>query len=256
MAITAETITRLRTAAMEGDGRAALELGRLLCLTASEPRGPGDGHQTWPEERWLRAAVGTRPDDTKALTLLTGRLAQQISYWEAVLDMHPDVMEDCGEDEGTVRRRQIEAEELYARIRAAGPVGGVAEAGLDELAVLLGVRREPAAAEAAYSFHVFEDEAWSGSVRYSSTIVASDADEIRWACDEWFALDSGLSGAPTLTTYVDGAEVSSVDLRRHLVDTTVSWDDVAVPELTGLPLPVGLPVPGHGLYYGFAGVAE
>lgn len=256
MAITAETITRLRTTAMAGDGRAALQLGRLLCLTASEPRAPGDGDQSWPEERWLRAAVEARPDDIEALTLLAGRLAQQISYWEAVLDMNPDVMEDYGEDEGTVRRRQIEAEELYARIRAAGPLGHAAEAGLDELAVLLGVSGESAAAEAAYSFHVFEDEAWSGSVRYGTTIVASDADEIRWACDEWFALETGLSSAPTLTTYVDGAQVSSIDLRRHLVDTTVSWDGVDVPELTGVPLPVGLPVPGRGLYYGFAGAAE
>ncbi|ADI11427.1 hypothetical protein SBI_08309 [Streptomyces bingchenggensis BCW-1] len=240
---------------MAGDAHAALELGRLLCLTASEPRAPGDGDQSWPEERWLRAAVESRPDDIEALTLLTGRLAQQISYWEAVLDMNPDVMEDYGEDEATVRRRQIEAEELYARIRAAGPVGPAAEAGLDELAVLLGVSGKPAA-EAAYSFYVFEDEAWSGSVRYGTTIVASDADEIRWACDEWFALETGLSSAPTLTTYVDGAKVSSIDLGRHLVDTAVSWDDVAVPELTGLPLPVGLPVPGHGLYYGFTSAAE
>lgn len=255
MAITAETITRLRTTALAGDAHAALELGRLLSLTASEPRAPGDADQTWPEERWLRAAVEARPDDIEALTLLTGRLAQQISYWEAVLDMNPDVMEQYGEGEGTIRRRQIEAEELYARIRAAGPLGHATEAGLDELAVLLGVSGE-SAAKAAYSVYVFEDDAWSGSVRYSTTIVASDADEIRWACDEWFALETGLSSAPTLTTYVDGAEVSSIDLRRHLVDATVSWDDVAVPELTGVRLPVGLPVPGHGLYYGFAGVAE
>ncbi|MFK4268494.1 hypothetical protein [Streptomyces milbemycinicus] len=103
---------------------------------------------------------------------------------------------------------------------------------------------------------MFEDEAWSGSVRYGTTIVASDADEIRWACDEWFALETGLGSAPTLTTYVDGAEVGSIDLGRHLVDTAVSWDDVAVPELTGLPLPVGLPVPGHGLYCGFTSAAE
>ncbi|MDX3231511.1 hypothetical protein [Streptomyces sp. ME19-01-6] len=254
MAITAETLTRLRTTAMAGDAHAALELGRLLCLTASEPGASGDGDQTWPEERWLRAAVEARPDDIEALTLLTGRLAQQIAYWEAVLDMNPDVMEEYGEGEDTVRRRQSEAEELYARIRAASPLGHV-EAGLDELAVLLGVSGKPAA-EATYSFYVVEDESWSGSVRYGATIVASDADEIRWACDEWLALESGLSSAPTLTTYVDGAEVSSIDLGRHLVDATVPWDVVAVPELTGPRLPVGLPVPGHGLYYGFSCTAE
>jgi hypothetical protein len=254
MAITAETLTRLRTTAMAGDAHAALELGRLLCLTGSDPGGSGEGDQTWPEERWLRAAVEARPDDIEALTLLTGRLAQQISYWEAVLEMNPDVMEECGEDEGTIRRRQIEAEELYARIRAAGPLGH-AESGLDALAVLLGVSGEPAA-EAAYSFYVVEDEAWSGSVRHSTTIVASDADEIRWACDEWLALSWGGMGALTLTTYLDGAEVSSIDLGQHLVEETVSWDEVAVPELTGTRLPVGLPVPGLGLYYGISGGAE
>lgn len=226
-----------------------------MCLAASEPGVASDGDQTWPEERWRRAAVEARPDDIEALTLLTGRLAQQISYWEAALAMNPDVMEEYGEGEDTVGRRQIEAEELYARIRAAAPVGH-AEAGLRELAVLLGMSGQSAAEEAAYSFYVFEDESWSGSVRYGATIVASDADEIRWACDAWLALDSGLNGEPTLTTYVDGAEVSSIDLGRHLVDGTVPWDVVVVPELTGRRLPVGLPVPGRGLYYGFSCTAE
>ncbi|WP_432045020.1 hypothetical protein [Streptomyces asiaticus] len=251
MTITDETLTRLRTAAAAGDAQAALRLGRLLCLTAADPAEPGDGEPTWPEEPWLRAALEAHPDDVAALTLLTGRLAQQISYWEACLDMNPDVMKWYGEDESTVERRRIEAEQLYARIRAAGP-DRHAEAGLDELAVLLGVGDKPAA-EGTYSFYVMEDEAWSGSVRHSATIVASDADEIRWASDKWFApAEGGIGGEPTLTAYVDGAEVGSLDLGPHLAD----WGAVAVPALSGARLPAGLPVPGRGLHHGFAGGAE
>ncbi|MGW4073195.1 hypothetical protein ACWELB_06685 [Streptomyces asiaticus] len=255
MTITDETLTRLRTAAAAGDAQAALRLGRLLCLTAADPAEPGDGEPTWPEEPWLRAALEAHPDDVAALTLLTGRLAQQISYWEACLDMNPDVMKWYGEDESTVERRRIEAEQLYARIRAAGP-DRHAEAGLDELAVLLGVGDKPAA-EGTYSFYVMEDEAWGGSVRHSATIVASDADEIRWASDKWFTpTKGGIGGEPTLTAYVDGAEVGSLDLGPHLADGGVDWGAVAVPALSGARLPVGLPVPGRGLHYGFAGGAE
>ncbi|MGV9351220.1 hypothetical protein ACWDSD_42220 [Streptomyces spiralis] len=255
MAITDETITRLRSVAAAGDPQAALELGRLLCLTASDPAEPGDGNPTWPEERWLCAAVEACPDDVEALTLLTGRLAEQISFWEAVRHVNSDFMAACGEDYDTVRRRRIEAEELYARIRAAGPLGH-AEAGLDELAVLLGVSGKPAADETVYSFYVLEDEGWSGSVRHSATIVARDADEIRWACDEWLALSEGGFGTLTLAAYVDGAEVSSIDLGLHLADEVVDWDGVAVPDLSGLRLPAGLPVLGRGLYYGFSSRAE
>src|SRR3954469_4947289 len=108
--------------------------GRLLCLTAADPQGSDDGDQDWPEERWLRAAVEARPDDVEALMMLAGRLAQRISYRRGVLDIDPDAMEAYGESEDTIMQRQIEAEELYARIRTAGPVGH-AESGLDELAV-------------------------------------------------------------------------------------------------------------------------
>ncbi|MFI6731157.1 hypothetical protein NRF20_06365 [Streptomyces sp. R-74717] len=80
MAITDEMITRLRSGAVAGDAHAALQLGRLLCLTASDPQEPGDGEPTWPEEHWLRVALEAHPNDVEALTMLTGRVAQQISY--------------------------------------------------------------------------------------------------------------------------------------------------------------------------------
>lgn len=253
MAITDETITGLRTAAVAGDAGAALQLGRLLCLTAADPQGSGD--LTWPEERWLRAAVAARPDDVEALLTLAGRLAQRIWYWKSVLETNPGAMAEHGQSEDTIRQLQTEAEELYARIRAAGP-SGHAEPGLDALAVVLGLSDKPPA-EDVYSFHVLEDEDGSGPMVYRVTVVASGTDEIRWACDAWLAQsDGGFSGAPMLTTYVAGAEAGSIDLGRYIVDGAVSWDAVAVPELTGPRLPPGLPVPGLGLYYGFSAGAE
>ncbi|MCN9240347.1 hypothetical protein NGF19_05980 [Streptomyces sp. RY43-2] len=248
MAITDESITRLRDRATAGDPQAALELGKLLCLTAPEPgAGDDDGDPAWPEERWLRAAVEACPDDVQALFLLTGRLAEQISFRE--------FMGEHGQDPGTLRRLQAEAEELYARIRTVGAPAH-AEAGLAELAMLLGVSDKPVA-ESTYSYYVLEDEGWSGSVRHSTTVVACDADEIRWACDEWLALSEGGMGMLTLTTYANGDEVSSVDLGPHLVDgVAVAWDAVAVPDLPGPLLPTGLPVPGREVSYGFSGRSE
>ncbi|MBO8194199.1 hypothetical protein ITI46_21415 [Streptomyces oryzae] len=247
-----QKIARLKARAAADDARAARELGRLLSLTATDSLAE---HQNWPEERWLRAALRMRPDDVETLFLLTGRLAQQIAYWENALELNPDPGEVC-EDERTVERRRTEAQHLFARIRAAGP-GSDAEAGLDELAILLGVSAG-SPAEDAYSFYVLEDEAASGSIEHITTIVASDPGEIRWACDEWLTLSEGAFGAgPALTTYVDGAEVSSVDLSRHLTDLAVDWSTVAVPEPAGTPLPAGLPVPGRGgLYYGFSARVE
>ncbi|MFG2548321.1 tetratricopeptide repeat protein [Streptomyces sp. NPDC048581] len=252
MAINDEKITRLETAATAGDARAARELGRLLSLTVTDDP---EADQTWPEERWLRAALKADPHDVEPLMLLTGRLAQQVSYWENGLEMNPDMVGECGEDEGTVERRRTEAQELYARIRAIGP-GVDAEAGLDELAVLLGLSDKPPA-EDTYSFYLLEDEVWSGSVVHAAIIVASDPDEIRWACDRWLALsDGGFGGPPTLLTYVDGSEVSSIDLGEHSTDGVMGWATVAVPELTGTRLPSGLPVPGRDLYYGFSARVE
>ncbi|WP_020575835.1 hypothetical protein [Actinopolymorpha alba] len=253
MVISDETITRLETAATTGDARAARELGRLLSLTATNPldhsleeEGP-----TWPEERWLRAALKAYPDDVETLILLTGRLAQQVSHGENGLELNPDGVGDRGEDEGPVERIRAEARELFAQIGAAGP-GGDAKAGLQELAIRLGVSEKPPV-QNAYSFYLLKDEAGSGSMLYLVSIVASDPDEIRWACDAWLRLSvGGFDESPVLVTYVDGAVVSSIDLGPYLTDHAVDWSAVAVPELTGTRLPAGLPVPGRGLCYGFS----
>ncbi|PSL00107.1 hypothetical protein CLV63_102233 [Murinocardiopsis flavida] len=256
MKITDETVAQLRSMATAGDAQAALKLGQLLCLTAADPSESDAFNPTWPEERWLRAAVEAHPDDIAALMLLTGRLAQQNSYWEAMLEMDPDVLAEYGQDEDTVSRRHSETKELYDRIRAAGPHDHV-EAGLDELAVLLGLRARPAepAPAAGYSFYVLEDETWSGSVRHCASIVACDAEEIRWACGQWLALSEDGFGDLTLTVYEHGSETNSIDLGQHLDNEAVDWD-AAVPDLFGPRLPMGLPIPGLGLYYGFSGEAE
>ncbi|GAB3464724.1 hypothetical protein GCM10027570_52760 [Streptomonospora sediminis] len=264
MAISDAGIRRLETAAAAGDSRAARELGRLLSLTATNPLAPSlEEGPTWPEERWLRAAVQAHPDDIEALTLLAGRLVQQVSHGENGLDPDPHGAADSGADEaaGPVERRRAEAQELLARIRAVGP-GGAAEAGLQELAVRLGMSEEPPA-ENGYSFHLLTDEVGSGSMLYLATIVASDPDEFRWACDTWRSLSevTGFDEPPVLVTYVDGAVVSSICLGPCLTGHGVDWSAVTVPELTGTRLPAGLPVPGtpaelpvpgRCLHYGFS----
>lgn len=262
MTITDEAVAQLRSSAAAGDPQAALKLARLLCLTGTDPQGPdGNGHQTWPEERWLRAVVEARPDGIEALTLLAGRLAQQISYWEDVLAIGPDWADEeedletdpyfmpvCGEDWDTVRRRRREAEELYARIRAAGPLGDL-ESGLDWLGSLLGAPVQPGMG-VLYSYYVLEDEGWSGSAHAYSAIVASDADEFRWGCDQYLARTDGGLGTLTLIVHEASAQVHSTDLRQHLAEEAVDWGSATLPDLSGRRLPAGLPVPGF--YYGYS----
>jgi len=267
VAITTEHVNWLRTAAAAGDSRAALELGKLLCLTDTDPHGSGGIGPWWPEEPWLRAAAQALPHDVEALMLLAGRLAQQVSRLgdlldiqagdpddlENVLDLevgNPDAMKAYGENADTVRRRRSEAEELYARIRAADPPGDW-EPGLDELGYLLGAREQPCT-DRGYSFYALRDDGWSGSAHFSVTIVASDADEIRWACDRWLASFEGGLGNLILDVYEVGAATRSIDLREHLDYDTVDWRALTVPDLSGRRLPAGSPVPGRGLYYGFS----
>ncbi len=236
MTIDDERLTRLRTAATAGEAGAAFALGRLLCLTATGPadapediEGPG---QNWPEEPWLRAALDSRPGHVPAMTLLAGRLVQQIDFWQNMCELNPEAAEAYGEDETTLARRRTEADALLARAAAAGP------------------EHHPAG---PYGCYVLDDTGWSGSTAHGATLVASRPEELRWACDQWFSVvgGCGLSGAPTLTTYAHGERTSVIHLAAHF-DRTVDWDTVPLPPLTGEELPAGLPVPGSGLPYGFA----
>ncbi|MFH8678345.1 hypothetical protein [Streptomyces lydicus] len=268
MTINDEAIEHLRTAAAAGDTRAALGWSRLLCLTAAGPAGPaadGAEGQTWPEEPWLRAVLRTRPRDVPAMTLLAGRLAQQIDYWRNMTELNPSDAEEFGEDDTTIGRRRAEAADLLARIRAADPERHLTGPGTAELAAALELPVPPGETAAGpsrdgggHSCYVLEDDAWSGSVVHRTTIVASRPDELRWACDQWFRLTDGcgLSGSATLTGYAYGERVGVVELAGHFGDTGMAWDDCALPDLPGEPLPPGLPVPGQDLFYGFAARVE
>ncbi|MEV5987952.1 hypothetical protein AB0L85_23535 [Streptomyces sp. NPDC052051] len=58
MAITDELITELRGRATAGDPRAALELGKLLCLTASNPADPEPpGRRPYPARPSLSSST-------------------------------------------------------------------------------------------------------------------------------------------------------------------------------------------------------
>ncbi|MFE0257715.1 hypothetical protein [Streptomyces sp. NPDC059010] len=264
MTITDGTLTRLRTAATAGDARSAFDLARLLSLVPYDPDDPDsqyEGGQSWPEEDWLRAILDTRPSDVPAMTLLVGRLAQRIDYWLNVEENNPD----AAEDETTLEAWQGEVEELMSRIRTADTAHTVPAQSLAELAELLDEEAEPDDTdgdedELAYDCYVMDDTAWSGSVAHCATIVTTCPDELRWACDRWFSMvdGCGMSGSATLTTYVRGEEASVIDLAEHFDDTakTLDWDAFTLPPLTGERLPAGLPVPGQGLFYGFAATVK
>jgi hypothetical protein len=86
----------------------------------------------------------------------------------------------------------------------------------------------------------------------TKTVVGSDADEFKWACDQVITHpEIGFGGEDSnFTAYVDGTAVHSSGLPLR-PDGRADWNAIAVPELTGVLLPAGLPVPGRGLHYGF-----
>jgi hypothetical protein len=177
---------------------------------------------------------------------LAGQCAKQLFYFETSLELNPW---HHVEPEVLEQLRQY-AHECYMRARAVG-TDGEHEAGLDELAVMLGVD-DKAPAEDAYSYYLLHGETGSGSSAYTMTVVGSDADEFKWACDQVITHpEIGFGGEDsTFTAYVDGTAVHSSGLPLR-PDGRADWNAIAVPELTGLLLPAGLPVPGRGLHYGF-----
>ncbi|MGV9351448.1 hypothetical protein ACWDSD_43465 [Streptomyces spiralis] len=168
MAITEETINRLRTAAAAGDPDAARELGRLLCMLRSDSlehlMNP-DFVLTWPEERWLRAALHTRPDDRLAASLLAGRLVQQINYWK----IDDDNANAHGEDERTLARRRDEAHALYAQTLKAVPEDPAARAGMAALNAWADDADMPE--DPPFSYYELTHEMGSGSFSHSETVV-------------------------------------------------------------------------------------
>ncbi|MFC3996839.1 hypothetical protein ACFOVU_12990 [Nocardiopsis sediminis] len=197
MTITDEKFAVLRASAATGDIDAALEFGRLLCLLPADPADVGpagmETGQTWPEEPWLRVTVAARPDDVLAMTLLAGRLVQQIDHLRAA----------GSPDRDEVAARRDEAESLYCRVLNAEPADPTARAGLVRLAdVVAATAASELERPEAYGFHLAEYGYASGSGGGSAYLVAADPGEVRWALDTWLELnrgvwdpDTGLGGA-------------------------------------------------------------
>lgn len=256
MAITDATIERLRTAATAGDPDAACELGRLLCMLRSdslEHLMDPDFVLTWPEERWLRAALGARPGDRPAAPLLAGRLVQQIAYWK----IDDDHAEAHGEDERTLARRRDEAYDLYARMLETDPDDPLARAGIGALNAWADDAEVPD--EPAFSYYELTLEMASGSFSHTETVVTTHADEVRWACS-WLlapiAAEADGQGPPfgtelTLCTYTEGRQTDHILLDEHLTTgASLEWDAVEIPPLRGALLPAGSAVGTR--HYGYS----
>ncbi|MFC7831081.1 hypothetical protein [Streptomyces sp. NPDC057375] len=254
MAITDETINRLRAAATAGDPSVARELGRLLCMLRSDSlehlMNP-DFVLTWPEERWLRVALRARPDDRLAASLLAGRLVQQINYWK----IDDDNANAHGEDERTLTRRRDEAHALYTQTLKAVPDDPAARAGIDALNAWADDADMPE--DPPFSYYELTLEMGSGSYNHSETVVTTHPDEVRWACSWLLApVVAEVKEPPfgvdlTLFIYSDGRCDSVIRLDEHLnADGILRWDVIEIPSLRGEPLPVGHPVGTR--HYGYS----
>ncbi|MEQ4721511.1 hypothetical protein [Nonomuraea sp. B19D2] len=248
MAISNETVATLRRAAAGGDGEAARELGRLLCLLRVGPEHDPDDPaviQAWPEEPWLRAAVRARPDDTLAATLLAGRLVQQVAFWR----IDPYFAEGQGENDTTLARRRDEARELYARVLRARPDDPAALAGTACLDALFDEDRELPEFSEPYSYYELNLQLWSGSFCHTEMVITTDLDELRWAYHQMLRpfADDGPPDDPTLETFIDGEKTDFVVLSGG-----VGLDAVTIPPLTGTLLPAGHPVQEGLAHYGYS----
>jgi hypothetical protein len=243
-------LTSLRVAASAGDVDAARELGRLLSLL---PADPGFDQLSEPQrvhvEPWLRQVLSSRPDDPVAILLLAGRLSVDALQAEAL---------DTEEDADALLD---EARALYQRLLDADPTGPHAPAarlGLAELRDMTGDEGdadEPTGEESSpvFSFYLVEAQAGSGSVVADESLVATDPDELRWACDFWLRMVEAGEGWPpdglTLTVHTDAGTTTTVELSGK-----VDWSEVPLAPLPGRPLPAGWPArTGSGtlVHYGY-----
>jgi hypothetical protein len=255
MAITEETIRKLRATATAGDADGARELGRLLCMLRSDSleqlMNPEEFLLTWPEEPWLRAALHARPDDRLAAVLLAGRLVQQIAYWT----IDDDNADAHGEDEHTLARRRDEAHALYTHVLQSAPDDPAARAGIAALnawADDTGTFEDP-----PFSYYELNLDMGSGSFLHSESVITTHPDEVRWASSRLLTpVVAEVKEPPfgvdlTLFTYSDGQFDTIVRLHEHLnADGTLAWDAIEIPPLAGDPLPPGHPVGTR--HYGYS----
>ncbi|WP_052371664.1 hypothetical protein [Amycolatopsis taiwanensis] len=247
MTIFSERVAALRAAAQDGDAGAAREYGRLLSLL---PDGNlAEDGPFWAGEPWLRAAVTAHPHDTLARTLLGSLLVTQTAAWRNLLDIvavAPGAEEE--EIESANTRRREEAEELLGDVLREDPEAPTPKACLAALAEVFDERDYPES-DFPYDYHLVRTELWSGSVCTTFRLVVADPEELRWACDYWLANYDEFVGPLTLTSYSRGKEIGAVDLLDG--SDAIDWEAVAVPPLTGVPLPPGHPAPQWRVYYGF-----
>jgi hypothetical protein len=256
MTTTEEKAAAFRAAAEAGDANAAREFGRLLCLVPIDPAEEArecSGHD-WPAERWLRAALDVRPFDALAAVLLAGLLLTQIDHWQRRADFDLEADED--EVDEANARRIVEAEELYAGVveHTHGAMDSAlhrtALAGRAALAELSTEDGREAVAD--YAYYLVELDLWSGSVNSTERLVATDLEELRWACDAWLGslYGDGSAVGLTLTVHEPGEEPREIDLTARF-DENVDWDAVSVLPLRGALLPPGHPAGGWRNFYGY-----
>lgn len=261
-----DRVAALRTAAGAGDPDAALELGRLLCLLPLDPADPAaesvdDENYTtqWPGVPWLRASLAARPGDVSAATLLAGQLVRQVDHWMNLLEVNPGYAAETADGDHTAADRAREAHALYSRVLDSVPSHPVASAGLMELDAL--TRRSAAARDASqdYDYYLAQMADTSGSVSYTQSLVTTDPDELRWACDRWMEIVGGPSTvgfqAFALSVFSRGQEVHTIDLGPHTA-RSIDWDAFAVPPLAGPLLPSGHPAQGGQAHYGYSARVE
>ncbi|GAA0934086.1 hypothetical protein [Nonomuraea longicatena] len=256
MTIFEERVAALRTAAQDGDAEAAREYGRLQLFEFYE-QVESTGELVWPAEPWLRAAVAARPDDMLARVLLGSLLVTQVVELRESLVYLEYFIGGFGEEtqEEANARRAEEAESLLKGIPETAPEAATAAACLETLRKTLAEeaeeRHEDDSAPFPYDYHLIETESWGGSAYLALRLVGTDPDELRWACGRWLATTDGF-GPETLTSYSRGEKIGETAIEVG-PDQTVDWTGVSFPDLPGVPLPPGHPVPQARVFYGFSG---
>ncbi|MFC5830939.1 hypothetical protein [Nonomuraea insulae] len=255
MTLVQHHLENVRGAAQGGDCDAAREYGRLLSLLPGEMEEPDD---EWPCVRWLRVALEARPEDHEAAVLLAARLSHDADALVHAfgLDDEDEDFDEEGEadDEESDRARRDcermrkEARRLYEQVLRADPAHPAASSGL---AAFEGTPFSVS----PYSHYLVKGEYWSGTVGCRETLVVSDAEELRWACDDWFADVAGL-GAYHLSVYASGERLSHASLEPLVptADGFLDWSMITIPPLPAEPLPHGHPAlleNGHISHYGW-----
>ncbi|MBA0052891.1 hypothetical protein E0L36_19035 [Streptomyces sp. AJS327] len=213
------------------------ELGELDGLQPpTDPRGPDIGHVSGTHRPLDRSDPCGSGDGSGAdQAAVQARDPKSIELAEVRLEL---------------ARKRREATELYERVLAAHPAHPAARAGLAAL------RDVPAAAftSGGYSHYLVQGDFWSGSSGGRERLVVADAEELRWACEYWFAELSAFR-IYELSVHTAGERVSTINLEAlaRNADDSFDWSRIDIPPLPTTPLPPGHPVrvDGSAIQYGW-----